>query len=251
MHLIAVPALSDNYIWLLCDETGSTLIVDPGEDTPVINYLHQHQLIPQAILLTHHHHDHVGGVAGILRHYPAIRVYGPTETASKGANTLVAAGDQVPFAGHLFEVIATPGHTLGHVSYFSSPYLFCGDTMFSGGCGRLFEGTAKQMYQSFQLINQLPPDTLICCAHEYTLSNMTFAKAIWPENKEISDYYDEINAMRAENKITLPTTLQHERQINVFLMSQQIEIKNKLNLNSPNNTPEQVFAALRTKKDFF
>ncbi|OON36459.1 hydroxyacylglutathione hydrolase [Izhakiella australiensis] len=251
MHLIPVPALSDNYIWLLHDEAGNTLIVDPGEAEPVIDYLTQHQLVAQSILLTHHHHDHVGGVKALRQKYPEITVFGPVETANKGADNIVAEGDSVPFGDREFRVIHTPGHTLGHISYFSNPYLFCGDTMFSGGCGRLFEGTPKQMYQSFQTINQLPDETLICCAHEYTLSNMTFAKAIWPENQKIADYYDEIKAMRAENQITLPTTLQHERQINVFLMSQLVELKNKLKVKYTNSQPEQIFAVLRAKKDHF
>ncbi|SFN39184.1 hydroxyacylglutathione hydrolase [Izhakiella capsodis] len=251
MHLIPVPALSDNYIWLLLNEMGDVLIVDPGEAKPVIDYLTRHQLVAQSILLTHHHHDHVGGVRELQQKYPEVKVYGPAETADKGAENIVSEGEKVFFGDLTFRVIHTPGHTLGHLSYYSHPYLFCGDTMFSGGCGRLFEGTPKQMYQSFQTINQLPGDTLICCAHEYTLSNMTFAKALWPENKEISDYYDEIKAMRRKKQITLPTTLQQERQINVFLMSQLIEIKNKLNLNFNTEQPEQAFAALREKKDNF
>lgn len=251
MHLIPVPALTDNYIWLLIDEMGNTLIVDPGEAQPVIDYLTLHQLVAHTILLTHHHHDHVGGVTELRQKYPHLKIYGPAETVDKGAECIVSNGKTVPFANLTFRVIHTPGHTLGHLSYFSHPYLFCGDTLFSGGCGRLFEGTPIQMYQSLQTLNQLPGNTLVCCAHEYTLTNMRFAKALWPENKKISDYYDEIDAMRRKDKITLPTTLQHERLINVFLMSQLIEIKNKLNLNFNTEQPGEVFAALRNKKDNF
>ncbi|MDI6955489.1 hydroxyacylglutathione hydrolase, partial [Pantoea sp. Pa-EAmG] len=182
MNLTSIPALQDNYIWTLNDEQGRCLIVDPGEARPVLEKIRANHWQPQAILLTHHHHDHVGGVSELLEHYPQLEVYGPQETADKGARTILSDGDEFTLLGLNFRVIATPGHTLGHISYFSSPYLFCGDTMFSGGCGRLFEGTAQQMFESFQALNQLPADTLICCAHEYTLSNMKFAAAILPHD---------------------------------------------------------------------
>ncbi|MEN5016649.1 hydroxyacylglutathione hydrolase [Erwinia sp. Eh17-17] len=251
MNLTSIPALQDNYIWTLNDDEGRCLIVDPGEATPVLHTLEKNQWQPVAILLTHHHHDHVGGVAELLARYPALEVYGPEETRSKGAKTIVSEGDTVSVLGCNFTIYATPGHTLGHISYFSFPYLFCGDTLFSGGCGRLFEGTAKQMFDSFQKLNQLPEETLVCCAHEYTLSNLTFALAIYPQEVEIARYYREIKELRAKNGISLPTKLALERKINVFLRTQDIELQKQIGLETTPQHEWQVFAALREKKDAF
>jgi len=148
-------------------------------------------------------------------------------------------------------VIHTPGHTLGHISYYSSPYLFCGDTLFSGGCGRLFEGTAEQMYDSFQKLNQLPGETLVCCAHEYTLSNLKFAAAILPHDPQITAEYQKIKDLRAENGISLPTKLAHERTINLFLRTQDIDLQRALNVNVTDEPVWRSFAVLREKKDAF
>ena len=172
MNLISIPAFQDNYIWVLSEDSGRCLIVDPGEAAPVLAAIEQNRWQPEAILLTHHHHDHVGGVKKLREKFPAIAVYGPAETQDKGTTHIVKDGESISVLGREFSIFATPGHTLGHICFFSAPYLFCGDTMFSGGCGRLFEGTAEQMYQSFKKINALPDETLICCAHEYTLANM-------------------------------------------------------------------------------
>ena len=251
MNLTSIPALQDNYIWLLNDASGRCLIVDPGEAAPVLKVLAEKQWQPEAILLTHHHHDHVGGVAEILAHYPGLTVYGPEETRSKGATVLVNEGEKITVLGIEFSIIATPGHTLGHISYFSFPYLFCGDTIFSGGCGRLFEGTAEQMYESFQKINSLPDETLICCAHEYTLSNLTFAHAVYPQHRGIEGYFRKIKELRAKKHITLPTKLELEREINVFLMTQDVELQRQIGLETTPQHAWQVFAALRDKKDHF
>ena len=251
MNLTSIPALQDNYIWTLNDEQGRCLIVDPGEARPVLEKIRANRWQPVAILLTHHHHDHVGGVSELLEHYPRLEVYGPQETADKGARTLLGDGDEFTLLGLNFRVIATPGHTLGHISYFSSPYLFCGDTLFSGGCGRLFEGTAQQMYESFQALNQLPADTLICCAHEYTLSNMKFAAAILPQDPKILARYQQIKDLRAENRITLPTKLALEREINLFLRTQDADLQKALGTNVSSAPLWQTFADLREKKDRF
>lgn len=160
----------------------------------------EYHWVPEAILLTHHHQDHVGGVKELLQHFPQLVVYGPAETQDKGTTHIVKDGDIALVLGHEFKVIATPGHTLGHICYFSQPYLFCGDTLFSGGCGRLFEGTASQMYQSLNKLSALPDDTLICCAHEYTLANMKFALSILPHDSFINDYYRKVNELRVKNK---------------------------------------------------
>ena len=251
MNLTSIPALQDNYIWTLTDDDNKCLIVDPGEAQPVLDKIRANHWQPVAILLTHHHHDHVGGVDELLQHYPDLMVFGPQETADKGAKRIVAEGDEFAVLGLTFHVIATPGHTLGHISYFSAPYLFCGDTMFSGGCGRLFEGTAEQMFKSFQKLNQLPADTLVCCAHEYTLSNMKFAAAILPHDPKILARYQQIKDLRAENRITLPTKLALEREINLFLRTQDTDLQQALGTNVSSSALWQTFADLREKKDRF
>lgn len=251
MNLTSIPALQDNYIWTLTDEHNHCLIVDPGEAQPVLDKIHANRWQPVAILLTHHHHDHVGGVAELLQHFPELEIFGPQETTDKGATRIVDDGDEFTLLGINFRVIATPGHTLGHISYFSSPYLFCGDTMFSGGCGRLFEGTAQQMFDSFQKLNQLPADTLICCAHEYTLSNMKFAAAILPHDPKILARFQQIKDLRAENRITLPTNLALEREINLFLRTQDPDLQKALGGNFTTAPLWQTFADLREKKDRF
>ncbi len=251
MNLTSIPALQDNYIWTLTDDNGKCLIVDPGEALPVLEKIKANGWQPEAILLTHHHNDHTGGVKTLCEHFPDIAVYGPQETADKGATIRVSEGDKFNVLGLSFEVIATPGHTLGHISYYSSPYLFCGDTLFSGGCGRLFEGTPEKMFESFQKLNQLPEDTLVCCAHEYTLSNLKFAAAILPHDPQITAEYHKIKDLRAENRITLPTKLAHERVINLFLRTQDPDLQHALSVDSEVEPVWKTFAVLREKKDRF
>lgn len=251
LNLTSVPALRDNYIWMLNTPAGQCIIVDPGEAQPVLDTITANQWQPVAILLTHHHSDHVDGVAGLLGKWPQLAVYGPQETQAKGASHIVKGGSSVTLLGYEFTVFDTPGHTLGHVSYYTHPYLFCGDTLFSGGCGRLFEGTPQQMYHSFQTINQLPADTLVCCAHEYTLSNLAFALEVLPQNQQIRSYYHDIKQLRDKNCISLPSTLAKEREINVFLKTHDIDLQR--NILPDISLPEewQVFSALRLKKDNF
>nr|WP_154325289.1 hydroxyacylglutathione hydrolase [Pantoea sp. 201603H] len=251
MNLTSIPALQDNYIWTLNNDRGHCLIVDPGEAAPVINTLQQNQWQPVAILLTHHHHDHVGGVKELVEKWPQLVVYGPLETQNKGATEIVSEGDCFTILGNEFRVIGTPGHTLGHISYFSFPYIFCGDTMFSGGCGRLFEGTPEQMFESFHKLNNLPDDSLVCCAHEYTLSNLKFAQHILPQDNEIAACFQQIKDLRAKNHITLPTKLAFERKINLFLRTHEIDLQKIIGFNSPPYHQWQVFARLRELKDHF
>ncbi|WP_062777304.1 hydroxyacylglutathione hydrolase [Kluyvera intermedia] len=251
MNLNSIPAFQDNYIWVLNDETGRCLIVDPGEAAPVLKAIEANNWQPEAILLTHHHNDHVGGVAELHRRFPNLIVYGPEETRNKGTTKIVADGDRINILEHEFHVFATPGHTSGHVCFYSAPWLFCGDTLFSGGCGRLFEGTAAQMYQSLQRINALPEDSLICCAHEYTLSNMKFALSVLPHDVFINEYYREVNELRVKNQMTLPTTLKKERKINLFLRTDDIDLINEIDKETKLLQSEQRFAWLRSKKDNF
>lgn len=250
-NLISIPTLQDNYVWLLSNAHHECLIVDPGVETPVLDYLHQHQLIPKAILLTHHHRDHTDGVRGIATQYPTLPVYGPVETAQKGCTHPVADNDKINVIGLTIQVIAVPGHTLGHIAYYSAPYLFCGDTLFSAGCGRLFEGTAQQMHHSLQRLASLPNDTLICCAHEYTEANLKFSQHILPENKEVRNYLEHIQKIRQKQQSSLPSTLQLEKKINVFLGHYDDELI-KLFFKTPTiHHPWQVFKHLRQLKDNF
>lgn len=251
MNLNSIPAFQDNYIWVLSEDDGRCLIVDPGEAAPVLRAIEEHQWQPEAILLTHHHNDHVGGVQALREAFPDVVVYGPAETQHKGTSQVVAEGDTVTVLGQDFSVFATPGHTLGHICFFSFPYLFCGDTLFSGGCGRLFEGTATQMYQSFCKINALPDDTVICCAHEYTLGNMKFAVSVLPEDAEVQEYYKKVSELRAKNEKTLPVILKNERKINLFLRTEDADLIEVINQESLLQHPEERFAWLRAKKDAF
>ncbi|MFY9995534.1 MAG: hydroxyacylglutathione hydrolase [Leclercia sp.] len=251
MNLISIPAFQDNYIWVLTNDEGRCIIVDPGEAEPVLDAIEQNQWQPEAILLTHHHRDHVGGVAALRAKFPHLVVYGPAETQDKGVTRVVEDGEKIVILMLEFSVIATPGHTSGHISFFSFPYLFCGDTMFSGGCGRLFEGTPTQMYQSFQKINALPDETLICCAHEYTLANMKFSRHILPEDPAIKDYYLKVKELRAKQQNTLPVILKNERKTNLFLRTNDVDLIDKINEETNMQQPEARFAWLRAKKDVF
>lgn len=251
MNLISIPAFQDNYIWVLVDDDRRCIIVDPGESAPVLQAIEENGWHPQAILLTHHHNDHVGGVPDLVAAFPHLVVYGPAETQDKGTTQVVEEGENILILGYEFSVFATPGHTSGHLCFYSKPYLFCGDTLFSGGCGRLFEGTPAQMYQSLQKINALPDDTLIYCAHEYTLGNMKFAASILPDDLAILDYYQKVKELRAKNQKTLPVILKNEREINLFLRTDDIDLINKINQETKLQQPEQRFAWLRSKKDNF
>ncbi|MEP8914797.1 hydroxyacylglutathione hydrolase [Enterobacter mori] len=251
MNLISIPAFQDNYIWVLVDDDRRCIIVDPGESAPVLQAIEENGWHPQAILLTHHHNDHVGGVPDLVAAFPHLVVYGPAETQDKGTTQVVEEGENILILGYEFSVFATPGHTSGHLCFYSKPNLFCGDTLFSGGCGRLFEGTPAQMYQSLQKINALPDDTLICCAHEYTLGNMKFAASILPDDLSILDYYQKVKELRAKNQKTLPVILKNEREINLFLRTDDIDLINKINQETKLQQPEQRFAWLRSKKDNF
>jgi len=251
MNLNSIPAFQDNYIWVLSQDDGKCLIVDPGEAAPILAAIAENNWQPQAILLTHHHHDHVGGVKELTQKFPGLVVYGPQETQDKGATHIVKEGDTVDVLGCEFSVIATPGHTLGHVCFFSDPYLFSGDTLFSGGCGRLFEGSPEQMYQSFQKLQSLPDHTVVCCAHEYTLANVKFALSVLPHDRAINEYYREVNELRVKNQKTLPVILKNERRTNVFMRTDDTDLIEEMSKETNLQQPEQRFAWLRSKKDNF
>ncbi len=256
MKLVALPAFSDNYIWLLHDGQRA-LVVDPGQAQPVLDALQRLSLSLEAILVTHHHADHVGGVAG-LREATGAAVYGPAREAMPQPLTLLKGGEHVTALGLQFEVIDVPGHTAGHIAYFCrepgdlAPLMFCGDTLFSGGCGRLFEGTPLQMLGSLQTLAALPGNTRVCCAHEYTLSNLRFAQAVEPANAELSAYIERCQALRAQQLPTLPSTLALERQINPFLRSGEPQVMAAARRFDPEaQGPVACFAALRQWKNQF
>jgi hydroxyacylglutathione hydrolase len=220
MVLIPLPALVDNYIWLLHDGRQA-VVVDPGEAHPVMQALQDLGLQLHAILVTHHHHDHVDGVDE-LREATGATVHGPALEDIPQPCTPLGAGDQVSALGLDFQVLDVPGHTAGHIAFYcpdveGSPLLFCGDTLFSGGCDRIFEGTPAQMLASLDLLAALPGATRVCCTHEYTLSNLRFARAVEPANQALAQYQAECEGKRARKMPTLPSTLAQERAINPFL----------------------------------
>ncbi|MDQ3061113.1 MAG: hydroxyacylglutathione hydrolase [Pseudomonadota bacterium] len=224
MYLIPIPAFTDNYLWLLHDGKRA-LVVDPGEAEPVLRTLAEHGLQLASILVTHHHADHTGGVDA-LRQVTGARVYGPATESIPEPFTRLQQGDTVQALGLDFQVLDVPGHTAGHIAFYTpdmdgQPLLFCGDTLFSGGCGRLFEGTPAQMLASLDKLAALPGATRVCCAHEYTLANLRFALAAEPDNAALAAYQGHCLRLREQGLPTLPATLAQERLINPFLRTRQ------------------------------
>jgi hydroxyacylglutathione hydrolase len=224
MKLIPLPAFTDNYIWMLHDARRA-LVVDPGDAQPVFEALERDGLQLAAILVTHHHPDHTGGVDA-LRDATGAPVYGPAHENIPKPFKPLAEGDSIEVLDLPFGVLDVPGHTAGHIAYYcedflGQPLLFCGDTLFSGGCGRLFEGTPAQMLHSLDKLAALPGDTRVCCTHEYTLSNLKFARAVEPGNEKLVDYIARCEDMRARNQPTLPSSIALEKQINPFLRTRE------------------------------
>ena len=255
MNLIPLPAFTDNYVWLLHDG-DSALVVDPGDAQPVMDALQREGLRLQAILVTHHHPDHTAGVDA-LRQATGAAVWGPTRERMPEPLTRVQGGDHVRVLGLDFEVIEVPGHTAGHIAYYcaqldGAPLLFCGDTLFSGGCGRLFEGTPAQMLASLDTLAALPGNTRVCCTHEYTLANLRFAMAAEPDNTALVDYFHACQARRERQQATLPSTIALELQINPFLRSRLPALITAARSFDAQATDEVgVFAALRQWKNQF
>lgn len=221
MNIIPLPALRDNYIWLVHDGQHAA-VVDPGDAGPVLAYLDRHGLELTAILITHHHADHVGGLQTLLEQHP-VAVFGPAKEAITGVSHRVGEGDtiSVPGLALTLQVLEVPAHTAGHIAYFAPGMLFCGDTLFSAGCGRLFEGTAAQLQAALLRFAALADDTRVYCTHEYTLSNLAFARVADPDNAERDRYLAHCTALRAADTPTLPTTIGQEKQINPFLRADQ------------------------------
>lgn len=254
IQISALPAFTDNYIWLLQDHRSQRCaVVDPGDAAPVLAWLGQHpDWALSDILITHHHHDHVGGVAQ-LKATTGATVYGPASENIPGRDVALSDNDRVTALGWEFDVIAVPGHTLGHIAYYHHGLLFCGDTLFAAGCGRLFEGTPEQMHHSLSRLAALPEGTLVYCTHEYTLSNLRFAQAVEPHNPDIAERMTKATELRAAGRMTLPSTLALEKLTNPFLRAGETSVKEKADERNgqDNQAPSAVFAALRAWKDTF
>lgn len=256
--IVPLPAFNDNYIWLIKDAgTRRAVVVDPGDTAPVSAWLDSHpEWRLTDILITHHHHDHTGGISA-LKQRTGARVAAPADEPIADVDVGLADADRLEVLGATFEVMRVPGHTAGHIAYYLAgerPLLFSGDTLFSAGCGRLFEGTPTQMLESLQRLASLPDATEIYCGHEYTQSNLRFARVVEPRNAAVQEAQEDTQRLREANRPTLPTTLERERNINPFLRTAEPDVRQQLQeqrgvaVDAPEDT---FFAALRAWKDTF
>ena len=255
MFIHPIPAFSDNYIWALHDPAGANLcVVDPGDANVVIDYAEQQGLSVSEILITHHHADHTGGLPGLMARFSP-RITGPHNPSITGISNPVAEGDSVELFGLQLQVLEVPGHTLDHIAYYEANQgmLFCGDTLFAAGCGRIFEGTAAQMFVSLSKLKSLPQDTRVYCTHEYTLANLAFARAADPENEELALRLENAERTRAQGLPTLPSDLKTELGTNPFLRADCQPLRTQMEHRTGNRLPDDVsvFSALRAWKDNF
>jgi hydroxyacylglutathione hydrolase len=253
MTIVALPAFTDNYIWLIVNELQHTFTcVDPGTAAPVLNYAKNNGLTLTTILITHHHVDHAGGALELANTFPKVNVVGPRDARIPAVNALVRDEDIVHIDSLAFRVLSCPGHTSTHVCY-QEPiqgWLFCGDTLFSAGCGRVFDGTIEELHRSISLLGQLPKNTKVYCGHEYTLQNLRFAAAVEPENADIKSYiaYLEENTTHC----SLPSTIALEKKINPFMRTDALGVQAYAREHGVN--PQDtlaVFALLRESKNNF
>ena len=250
-----INAFSDNYIWMLLNEESNVAcVVDPGDADPVLAELSERNCSLDSILVTHHHFDHTGGVEA-LKEETGCKVYGPRSNIPE-IDIPLHESNMVRILGLEFHVIEIPGHTLDHIAYYCSintPLLFCGDTLFAGGCGRVFEGTHSMMHQSLSKLAMLPGETLVDCAHEYTHANLEFAKTVEPNNDELTKRHRKVLIQRANDQITLPSTIELEKNTNPFLRCEEKELladmQNRLDLTSVD--PIDIFSKIRSMKDNF
>ncbi len=254
LSVTPIPAFGDNYIWLLRQDTSTDVcVVDPGDAAPVIEFLEREGLTLSTVLITHHHQDHTGGLASLIQRYTP-RVIGPANPKIDGIDEAVGDGDEFRVMGRLFEVHEVPGHTLDHIAFFTAgipPLLFCGDTLFSAGCGRLFEGSPEQMHASLERLTALPDDTLVFAAHEYTLANLRFALAADPHNPDVVQAMEECQRARELDRPTLPSTLGREKRINPFLRHATAGVRQAASAHGDTDSDLATFATLRAWKDNF
>lgn len=256
IQVINIPAFADNYIWLITNEERKfAVIVDPGDAEPVLAELAQRQIEPLALLITHHHRDHVGGIAKLLEVYPHLKVYGPARESIPLMTHPLAAGDTVELAelNARFQVLDVSGHTAGHIAYYGEESVFCGDTLFGCGCGRVFDGSLDALHAALQRLAKLPAPTLVYCAHEYTIDNIGFAKWVEPDNKDLDARLEECWQLQegTPKRATVPFTLGHEFTTNPFLRTHIPEVIAKAEKVAGRElqTQAEIFATLRIWKD--
>ncbi len=255
-----IPAFNDNYIWLLADGNSNRVaVVDPGDAAPVLHYLKQHDLILDTILVTHHHQDHTGGVAELLQ-AGAVPVYGPFQSPFGGIDHPLQDGDSFELFGHRLHIREVPAHTLDHISYYcaarqpgETPQLFCGDTLFLAGCGRLFEGNAAQMQRAMDYFSSLPDETQVYCTHEYSLANLAFAAAVEPDNTDIQQAIKRCQSLRSNAEPTLPSHIGTEKRINPFMRTatDQIQASASQHAGRTLNEPAEIMAVIREWKNHY
>lgn len=255
IDLIPIPAFKDNYIWLMRSHNQQyAAIVDPGDAAPVLEALKQYQATLSAILITHHHWDHTNGINQLLEHY-SVPVFGPANETIPGLTHPLKENDHIelPNLSLDLQVLDIPGHTKGHIAYYNQDSLFCGDTLFTAGCGRLFEGTAEQMLNSLTKLAALPGNTRVYCGHEYTQNNLGFAKAVEPENPDIAQRIAQVANLRAQNLPTVPSTIEEEKRTNPFLRCDIPAVINAVEQYAGHKlkNPVEVFVSLRKWKDGF
>jgi hydroxyacylglutathione hydrolase len=252
LHVVPLPALADNYIWLLHDDAGNAIVVDPGESAPVEAALHARKLTLRAVLLTHHHYDHIGGAERLKETFD-IPVYAPEDDRIAVATHRMKDGDSLVLTqpASRFDVIAVPGHTLSHIVYVGEGVLLCGDTLFSLGCGRLFEGTPAQMLASLKRLAALPGETLVCCGHEYTAANARFALTVEPQNAALKQRTKEVDALRTNHRPSVPATLASELDCNPFLRVDSDAVIAWCRRHGADHDAVARFATLRSAKDAF
>jgi hydroxyacylglutathione hydrolase len=254
LRLSALPAFQDNYIWLLTDASLRALVVDPGDAVPVNTLIAAQGLKLEAVFVTHHHADHMGGALELAARHRC-PVFGPAREAQEAVSVPLSEGmaAEVPGMGLRFRVLDIPGHTAGHIAFEGYGILFCGDTLFSAGCGRLFEGTAAEMCRSLAKLAALPDETRMCCGHEYTLANLRFAAMLEPDNRAITDHAAACEMKRARGEATLPSTLATERQVNPFLRCGQPAVRMAAEHHAGKRLGDavDVFAVIREWKDGF
>lgn len=267
ISITPIPALDSNYFWVIKPATTepSVYVVDPGAAAPVADYIQEHQFILKAILITHRHRDHTGGIDELLQHWP-VPVYGPESPHIPQITHHLKGGDKLNLPDMQLDVIAVPGHTVEHIAYYlpapilakannetdaEAPAIFCGDALFAAGCGRMFDGPADVMWKSLLTLAALPDNTRIYCAHEYTLGNLAFAAFIEPDNSEIARRFEEIKQLRLNNGISLPSTIAVEKRTNPFLRCHLSDVKNFIKKQERReiHSEAEIFALLRKTKD--